>query len=89
MARIRAVIFDLDGTLVDSLSDIGAALATALTQHGLSAPSVAQLKAMIGEGARVLAIRPAQGIGIGGRGLGRQGGGGADERADERGTHAR
>ena len=57
MARIRAVIFDLDGTLVDSLSDIGAALATALTAHGLPAPSVEQLKAMIGEGARVLVER--------------------------------
>lgn len=57
MARIRAVIFDLDGTLVDSLSDIGAALATALTAHGLPAPSVDQLKAMIGEGARVLVER--------------------------------
>ncbi|MBK9033600.1 MAG: HAD family hydrolase [Myxococcales bacterium] len=57
MGRIRAAIFDLDGTLVDSLGDIGAALTAALAHHGLPAPTDAALRQMIGEGARVLVER--------------------------------
>jgi phosphoglycolate phosphatase len=61
MGRIRAAIFDLDGTLVDSLADIGAALAVAMTQHGLPALSLAELRTIIGEGARALVDRAVAG----------------------------
>lgn len=50
----HALIFDLDGTLVDSVADIGAALAAAMIDHGLAAPSLAQVRDWIGGGARTL-----------------------------------
>jgi phosphoglycolate phosphatase-like HAD superfamily hydrolase len=37
---IRAVLFDLDGTLVDSLADIASALSLALADHGLERPAI-------------------------------------------------
>jgi phosphoglycolate phosphatase len=46
-----AVIFDLDGTLVDSAPDIAASVDYALTQIGRSAPSLAQVRNYIGNGA--------------------------------------
>ena len=52
--RWTHVIFDLDGTLVDTVRDIAAALNYALVQHGLSPLSIAQVRAIIGEGARRL-----------------------------------
>jgi phosphoglycolate phosphatase len=52
--RVRAVVFDLDGTLVDSAPDIAHALNIALTGHGLPAITVAQTRSALGGGARVL-----------------------------------
>jgi phosphoglycolate phosphatase len=60
--RVEAVVFDLDGTLVDSLPDIAAALAAALVDHGQQVPSLQQVRAWIGGGARSLverAVEPA------------------------------
>jgi len=50
----RAVLFDLDGTLVDSLPDIAVALARALADHGLPAPPAELVRTWIGGGARTL-----------------------------------
>lgn len=49
-----AVIFDLDGTLVDTAPDIAAALNRMLADHGLPALGVARVEALTGEGALVL-----------------------------------
>ena len=54
---MRAVLFDLDGTLVDSLDDIAAALVRAMADHDLPAPARAQVRAWIGGGARTLVER--------------------------------
>jgi len=59
--RIRAAIFDLDGTLVDSLGDIAHALTTALVSHGLPAPTLAQVRGWVGDGARSLVTRAVAG----------------------------
>lgn len=61
MATIRAAIFDLDGTLVDSLDDIASALGTALAAHALPVPDVAAVRAMVGDGARTLVERAVAG----------------------------
>jgi phosphoglycolate phosphatase len=53
----RAILFDLDGTLVDSLDDIAAALVRALADHGLPAPTRASVRSWIGGGAKTLVER--------------------------------
>jgi phosphoglycolate phosphatase len=52
-----AVVFDLDGTLIDSAPDIAAALNRTLGAHGLAPLPVAAVATMIGDGARVLLAR--------------------------------
>jgi phosphoglycolate phosphatase len=54
---IRFVIFDLDGTLVDSAPDICSALGYAHAELGLPVHDVAAVRKMIGEGQRVLVER--------------------------------
>ena len=51
---IRAAIFDLDGTLVDSLEDIACALDLALDDHGIARPTRQLVRTWIGGGARNL-----------------------------------
>jgi phosphoglycolate phosphatase len=53
----RAVIFDLDGTLVDSAPDIAAALNVALRQAGLKALPLDLVTSFVGGGARLLIER--------------------------------
>ncbi len=53
----RAVIFDLDGTLVDSLGDIIAHLNGAMTDHGLQARAPAEIGEWVGYGAEQLVQR--------------------------------
>lgn len=60
----RGVIFDLDGTLVDSLEDIGRAMDAALARFGLPGHSLAAYRMMIGEGAAVLAERARGGAAV-------------------------
>jgi phosphoglycolate phosphatase len=54
---MRAVIFDLDGTLIDSDPDILAALNRVLVAHGRATLSRAEIKPMIGDGAKALVER--------------------------------
>jgi phosphoglycolate phosphatase len=54
---MRAVIFDLDGTLIDSAPDIGTSLNHVLAAEGLAPFAVEDLPAMIGDGAKVLLER--------------------------------
>lgn len=61
MATIQAVIFDLDGTLVDSLDDIATALGGALGDAGLAAPPTTTVRGWIGDGARNLVARAVDG----------------------------
>lgn len=50
MTYPRAVLFDLDGTLVDSAADIAEALNDLLTEQGRSSYPLAVVKRMVGEG---------------------------------------
>lgn len=55
----RALIFDLDGTLVHSLPGIAASLNRALAALGLPCHPEAAVRGFIGNGARILATRAA------------------------------
>jgi phosphoglycolate phosphatase len=61
VATIQAVIFDLDGTLVDSLDDIAAALGGALGDVGLAQPPIELVRGWIGDGAHSLVRRAVDG----------------------------
>ena len=52
-----ALIFDLDGTLIDSEPDLRAALNRLLADRGLSPLGAAAVRAMIGDGAKTLVQR--------------------------------
>src|SRR5260221_10057302 len=52
-----AVIFDLDGTLIDSAPDLQAALAQVLGEAGRPALDVGQVRRLIGDGSRALVER--------------------------------
>lgn len=49
---VRAVLFDLDGTLVDSAGDLGAAADKLRTDRGLAPLGIDRYRAMAGAGAR-------------------------------------
>jgi phosphoglycolate phosphatase len=51
---IRAIVFDLDGTLIDSRKDIASACNHALTAHGFSALPQSDVERYVGDGARSL-----------------------------------
>jgi phosphoglycolate phosphatase len=54
---LEALVFDLDGTLVDTAADIHLVLADVLAEEGLPAPAPAAVRGMIGDGARALVER--------------------------------
>jgi phosphoglycolate phosphatase len=56
---VEAVVFDLDGTLVDSCADITVAANHALQQHGFLTHSEQQIAAFVGDGAKHLIVRAA------------------------------
>ena len=58
---LQAVLFDLDGTLVDSAPDIAAAMNRSLVRAGLAPHPVESYRQMVGNGARVLTQRAAAG----------------------------
>ena len=57
----RAVLFDLDGTLTDTLADIAAAMNRALALHGLPGWETDAYRYLVGNGARTLAARAVRG----------------------------
>jgi phosphoglycolate phosphatase len=56
-AAPRGILFDLDGTLIDSIQDIATAVNRMRAERDLPPLAVAQVGAMVGEGARVLVRR--------------------------------
>lgn len=56
---VRAVVFDLDGTLVDSRGDIAAAANVALAAAGFPPLDAVAITALIGDGSRALVARAA------------------------------
>lgn len=59
---MRAVIFDLDGTLVDSLGDIAHLMNATLAENGLPTHAVARYQDFVGSGITVLAERATAGL---------------------------
>ncbi len=55
--RYRAVLFDLDGTLVDSYAALADAVNHALRQHGLREIETAHIKDLVGDGIEALLQR--------------------------------
>ncbi len=53
----RLAVFDLDGTLVDSVDDLHASVNHALRAVGLPSRTVEEVRGFVGEGARVLVTR--------------------------------
>lgn len=53
----EAVVFDLDGTLLDTLDDIGQAMNRALAQHGFADYPLSAYRSFVGDGAEVLVRR--------------------------------
>ena len=53
----QAVLFDLHGTLTDTLADIASAMNRALRLHGLPEYTVREYRYLVGNGAKVLARR--------------------------------
>lgn len=60
---VRTLVLDLDGTLVDSVPDLRAALNRVLEARGLAPYAAPEVQAMVGDGARMLVQR-----GLAGRG---------------------
>lgn len=60
----RAVVFDLDGTLVDSLDDIAFHLNAALADHGLPARTRAEISEWVGYGSARLVERAVPDAGL-------------------------
>ena len=54
---IKAVIFDLDGTLLQSIPDIGGSMNRVLQRFGLNAHPIEAYYTMVGNGARILTER--------------------------------
>lgn len=52
--KYKAIIFDLDGTLMDTLEDLGAAVNTALKAHGFPGHTRTEYSGMVGHGVRNL-----------------------------------
>jgi phosphoglycolate phosphatase len=57
MPEPRGVIFDLDGTLIDSAGDIAAAVNHALVENGRKSLPMATIRRFVGDGARSLCAR--------------------------------
>ncbi|WP_414473129.1 phosphoglycolate phosphatase [Microvirga sp. M2] len=57
MSQLKAIIFDLDGTLVDSARDLQDATNALLAEEGLRQISLDETKSMIGDGAAKLVER--------------------------------
>lgn len=59
--HVQAVIFDLDGTLCDSLPDLAAAANAMRREHGMTALPAAQIESYVGDGIAALVHRALSG----------------------------
>ncbi len=57
MKPIRAVLFDLDGTLLNTLDDLAAAVNVALDAHGMPRRTLAEIRRFLGHGVANLIAR--------------------------------
>ncbi len=57
MRQYDTYIFDLDGTLLDTLDDLTAAVNYALRQHGMPEHTREEVRQMVGNGVRLLMVR--------------------------------
>jgi len=57
MPEPRGIVFDLDGTLIDSAGDIAAAVNHALVENGRKPLPMATIRRFVGDGARMLCAR--------------------------------
>lgn len=55
--KLKAVIFDLDGTILDTLGDLTNSVNFALAQNGLCSRSLEEVKSFVGNGIRLLIER--------------------------------
>ena len=55
--KYKAVVFDMDGTLLDTLADLGDAMNRVLEQHGLETHPVDAYRRFVGSGASQLVAR--------------------------------
>ena len=55
--NIKAVIWDLDGTLLNTLDDLAAAANAALAQNGMPQKTTEEIRRAIGNGIRMLIVR--------------------------------
>ena len=55
--KVKAVIFDLDGTLLNTLDDLAASTNAALAMHGIAQRSVEEVRGFVGNGVRKLIER--------------------------------
>ena len=55
--KYRLILFDLDGTLLDTLEDLAAAVNHALEQHGHPLHSLEEYRRMVGHGVRNLVMQ--------------------------------
>ena len=62
MATIELAIFDLDGTIIDSLDDLTAATNYMLSELGKGELSTSEVRVLIGQGARRLVERALPGV---------------------------
>ena len=56
-ASLQLVLFDLDGTLIDTLPDIALALDRCFEQHDWPTPGLARARGWVGNGSRMLLAR--------------------------------
>ena len=63
MSKYRAVIFDLDGTLLNTIDDLAAGVNHVLALHGYPVHSVPEVQSMVGNGvARLMALAVPEGM---------------------------
>ena len=58
MTKITTIVFDLDGTLLNTLDDLADSTNYALTQFGFPTRSVEEVRRFVGNGVRKLMERP-------------------------------
>jgi phosphoglycolate phosphatase len=61
---MQAILFDLDGTLIDTAPDIAAALNLALQRRGLEAATLEQVRGWIGDGTRASLAKAVRAAGV-------------------------